>query len=106
MGVSRGCLFDILRANHMLITLYKSYHVTTNSRHCFRKYKDLVAGLDIVRSKQLWVSDIIYIGSCNANMYLPLVTSAYFKKIVGYNLSQSLDTGSFLKALRMAHACR
>ena len=39
-------------------------------------------------------------------MYLSLVTDAYSKKIVGYNLSQSLDTESSLKALRMANASR
>ena len=106
IGVGRDRLFDILRANHMLITPYRSYHVTTNSHHRFRKHKNLVAGLEIVRPEQVWVSDITYIGSRSANMYLSLVTDAYSKKIVGYNLSQSLDTESSLKALRMANASR
>ena len=39
-------------------------------------------------------------------MYLSLITDAYSKKVVGYNLSQSLDTESSLKALRMANASR
>ena len=31
MGVGRDRLFDILRANHMLITPYRSYHVPTRT---------------------------------------------------------------------------
>ena len=96
IGVYRDCLFGILRADHMLITLYRSYHETTNSHHLFRKHRNIVAGLDTVRPEQVWVSDITYIGSRNANMNLSLVTDAYSKKIVGYNLSQSLDTESSL----------
>ena len=33
LNVGRDKLFDILRANHMLITPLRSYHVTTNSHH-------------------------------------------------------------------------
>ena len=106
LGVGRDRLFDIMRANNMLILPYRSYHTTTNSHHRFRKHKNLVSGLEIVRPEQVWVSDITYIGGRNANMYLSLVTDAYSKKIVGYNLSQSLDTESSLKALRMANASR
>lgn len=106
IGVGRDRLFDILRANHMLVVPHRSYHVTTNSHHRFHKHKNLVAGLEIVRPEQVWVSDITYIGNRTSHMYLSLITDAYSKKVVGYNLSQSLDTESSLKALRMANANR
>lgn len=35
--IGRDRFFDILRANHMLIQPPRSYHVTTNSHHRFRK---------------------------------------------------------------------
>ena len=37
LGVGRDKLFSILRANKMLIKRQKSYHVTTNSHHRFKK---------------------------------------------------------------------
>jgi hypothetical protein len=39
-------------------------------------------------------------------MYLALVTDAYSKQIMGYNLSYSLDTSGSLRALKMAHKNR
>ncbi|MCQ2222057.1 MAG: IS3 family transposase [Prevotella sp.] len=106
LSVGRDKLFTILRANHMLVSPVRSYHVTTNSHHRFRKHKNLVEGMEINRPEQVWVSDITYIGGRDKHMYLALVTDAYSKKIVGYDLSESLNTEGALRALRMAHASR
>ncbi len=62
--------------------------------------------MEIIRPEQVWVSDITYIGGREKHMYLALVTDAYSKKIVGYDLSESLNTEGALRALRMAHASR
>ena len=82
--VGRDRLFDILRANHMLIKPVRSYHVTTNSHHRFRKHKNLVENMEATRPEEIWVSDITYIGNRSRHMYLSLVTDAYSKKIMGY----------------------
>jgi phage antirepressor YoqD-like protein len=39
MKIGRDKLFDILRANHLLIAK-TFYHVTTNSHHRFRKHQN------------------------------------------------------------------
>lgn len=99
-----GCdrLFDILRANHMLIKPVRSYHVTTHSHHRFRRYKNLVANREPIRPEEIWVSDITYIRNRNRHLYLCLVTDAYSKKVMGYDLSCSLETQGTLNALKMA----
>jgi hypothetical protein len=61
MKIGRDKLFDILRANHLLIQPKRSYHVT-NSHHRFRKHQNLILDLEINRPNQVWVSDITYIG--------------------------------------------
>ena len=104
--VCRDKLFDILRANHLLIKPVRSYHVTTNSHHRFRKYKNLIESMKATRPEEIWVSNITYIGNRNRHMYLSLVTDAYSKKIMGYDLSDSLDTQSSLNALNMANRDR
>ena len=81
-------IFAILKANHMLIKPKKSYHLTTNSHHRFRKHKNQIEDIDIVRPEQVWVSDITYIGTRQNPMYLSLVTDAYSKKILGYYVIQ------------------
>lgn len=106
LGVGRDRLFDILRANNMLIQPIRSYHVTTNSHHRFRKHRNLIADMEITRPEQVFVSDITYIKNRDRHMYLALVTDAYSKKIMGYDLSDSLDTEGSLRALQMAQTNR
>ena len=102
LGVGRDRLFRILNANHMLIKPKRSYHITTNSHHRFRKHKNSIDGLEINRPEQVWVADITYVGNRKNPMYLSLVTDAYSKKIKGYYVSNSLATQGSLKALKMA----
>lgn len=100
--VGRDKLFAILRSNHLLVKPKRRYHITTNSKHMFYKHKNLISNLPIVRPEQVWVSDITYIGRRGSHRYLALVTDAYSKKIVGYDLSESLSADGAIRALRMA----
>jgi transposase InsO family protein len=102
LKIGRDKFIDILRANHLLILPKRSYHITTNSHHRFRKYKNQLLDLQINKPEQVWVSDITYIGKREKPCYLSLITDAYSKKIVGYNVSDNLNTESSLVALRLA----
>jgi len=102
LGVGRDKLFKILRANRLLIKPKKKYHTTTNSHHRFRKHKNQIKQLEFIRPEQVWVSDITYIGTRRNPSYLSLVTDAYSKKIMGYNVSDSLSVKGALNALEMA----
>jgi len=102
LKVGRDKLFSILKANHMIIYPKRSYHVTTNSHHRFYKHKNLISEMLPTRPEQIWVSDITYIGGRNNHTYLALVTDAYSKKIMGYNISDSLSAQGSIKALQMA----
>lgn len=74
-----------------MIKSKRNYRITTNSHYRFRKHKNLIANIDIVCPEQVWVSDITYIGG-RGNAYLSLITGAYSKRIMGYDLSNSLAT--------------
>lgn len=102
LKVGRDCFFDILRANHLLIIPKRSYHVTTNSHHRFKKHKNLVLDYGITKPNQVWVADITYIGNRNKPSYLSLITDAYSKKIVGHYVADNLNTESSLIALKKA----
>jgi putative transposase len=86
----------------MLIKPLRSYHITKDSHHRFPKHKNLIEHLSIQRPEQVWVADITYVGNRANPTYLSLVTDAYSKKIVGYNLSNSLAVEGSLAALKMA----
>ena len=102
MHVGRDMLFRILRANHMLVEPKRHYHITTNSHHRFRKHKNLIECIVPSTPEQIWVSDITYVGNRNNPMYLALVTDAYSKKIVGHDVSSSLDVSGSARALKKA----
>jgi transposase InsO family protein len=100
--IGRDKFFDILRANHLLIQPKRSYHITTNSHHRFRKHQNQILDLEINRPEQVWVSDITYIGKREKPCYLSIITDAYSKKIMGHYVADNLNTKSSLKALTTA----
>ena len=102
LKIGRDRFFNILKVNHLLISPKRSYHVTTNSYHRFKKHKNLIENLKIIRPEQVWVSDITYIGKRSKPCYLSLVTDAYSKRIMGYNVATNLNAENSLKALQMA----
>ena len=102
LSIGRDKLFAILKSNHLLIKPSRSYHITTNSHHRFKKHKNIIKNLNIERPEQVWVSDITYIGNRQNPIYLSLVTDAYSKRIIGYDVSSSLEVSGSVKALKMA----
>jgi transposase InsO family protein len=101
LGVGRDRLFAILKANHMLIRPKRSFRRTTDSYHRFRKHKNLIESTTPARPEQIWASDITYLGNRGNHRYLALITDTYSKKIVGYDLSESLGTAGAIRALKM-----
>lgn len=102
--IGRDLLFDVLRANGLLVRNRRRLRPrTTFSDHLLKKYPDLVKGHMVTRANALWVSDITYIRMFkNEFAYLSLITDAYSRKIVGFHLSESLSSDSCILALQMA----
>ena len=97
----RDRFFDFLRRHGLLVRRKKKYVQTTNSRHRFYKYSNLIKEMEIAKPNQVYVSDITYIKTLEGFCYLSLITDACSRKIVGYNLSRSLGIEGCMRALRM-----
>jgi len=100
--VGRDTLFNILRKHNMLIHRKKYSSRTTNSLHRFYKYKNIIKDLEITRPNQVWVSDITYIRTTKGFCYLALITDMHSRKIVGYDISNSLELKGCERALNKA----
>ena len=100
--VGRDKLFDILREYDMLVKRKKASCKTTNSYHRFHKYKNLVKDIKVISPNQVWVSDITYIRTIKGFCYLALITDMYSRKIVGYDISDTLELAGCLRALKRA----
>lgn len=103
IDVGRDKLFNLLATYGLLVRRRKRKKMfTTDSRHPFKKYPNLVRGLEVLRPDHLWVSDITYISLKNQYCYLSLITDAYSRSIRGYCLWPSLKKAGPLNALKMA----
>jgi len=100
--MGRDKFYKLLRRYNLLVPRTKRYFITTNSKHQFYKYDNLVKDKAPTRPEQLWVSDITYIKTEKKHCYLALVTDAYSKKIMGYKFASHMKTSLCSDALAMA----
>lgn len=101
--MGRDAFFELLREEGLLVKKRRrKYPKTTFSFHRFHKYPNLISGFVATAPRQLWVSDITYIKLLDGFAYLSLVTDAYSRKIVGYDLCERLSARGCIAALKMA----
>src|SRR5437867_524862 len=77
-------------------------HRTTNSKHAFPRYPNLVQNLEITRPEQIWVADITYIRLRSEFVYLAVLMDVFTRAIRGWHLSRDLDQNLTLAALERA----
>ena len=77
---------------------------TTDSKHDFPRYPNLVLDLEVVRPDQVWVSDITYIHLLHGFVYLAIIMDVFTRCIRGWHLGRGLDHSLTLTALRRALA--
>ncbi|OFX82638.1 MAG: hypothetical protein A2W99_06700 [Bacteroidetes bacterium GWF2_33_16] len=102
LKIGRCKLNSILKQNGMLVRKRKKFVTTTNSYHRFRKYPNLIKNINITHPEQVWVADITYIKTDDGFNFLHLITDAYSKQIVGFELSDNLKVESTINALKIA----
>ena len=65
-------------------------------------YPYLLRGLAIARPNQVWATDITYIPMARGFAYLVAIIDWYSRRVLAWRLSNTLDTGFCLEALRDA----
>ena len=100
--LGRDRFFKLLSGNDLLIHRRRRTAKTTDSRHRFKVYKNLLKDLELTGPHQAYVSDITYIRTDEGFLYLSLIMDAYSRKIVGYDSSDSLESEGCLRSLSMA----
>ena len=98
----RDKFYDVLREENLLVKYRKRFVKTTQSHHWYKTYTNLIQELNIHQSEQVWVSDITYIHTKSGFLYLYLITDAYSKQIMGWELADNLKTVNAIRALNRA----
>lgn len=107
--VGRDTFEGIVAANGLYIRKPRKHPRTTDSRHNYPKYPNLVKSVIPDHPNQIWACDITYMPYYpNSNSkeynfaYISLVTDVYTKLILGWSVGATLDTQYPLEALDMA----
>jgi transposase InsO family protein len=75
---------------------------TTNSKHGFPRFDNLVQDLEISMPDQVWVADITYIRLHREFVYLAVIMDVFTRFVRGWHLGRNLDQGLTLAALERA----
>jgi len=104
----RNRIARLMRAEGLCGRQKGRYRVqTTDSHHDHPIAPNLMAHAAAATApNQIWVGDITYIETAEGWLYLAAVLDRYSRKIVGWAMSERIDTALVLKALAMARLQR
>lgn len=104
--VNRKRVLRLMREDNLLCLRRHKYVLTTDSRHEFAVYPNLVPRLVLTGINQLWVADLTYIRLQREFIYLAVVLDAYSRRVIGWALDRTLKAELPLAALQQALASR
>jgi len=100
--VNRKHIQRLMRLMGLQRPVKRRKYRTTDSRHSFARYPNLVDDLEVTYPDQVWVSDITYIRLNQDFVFLAVIMDVFTRSIRGWNLSRSLDQYLTLTALERA----
>jgi putative transposase len=104
--VNHKRVLRVMREDNLLSLRKRKFVLTTDSRHGRPVYPNLIAGLELTAPNQVWVADITYIRLREEFIFLAVVLDAFSRRVVGWELGESLQTALALRALNRALADR
>jgi putative transposase len=102
LHVNHKKVLRLMRESDLLCRVRRRKVKTTDNRHRFPRYPNLVKGMVITNLNQVWLSDITYIRIRTGFVYLAAILDAFSRRVIGYAVSTALDTTLTLQALKMA----
>jgi putative transposase len=81
---------------------WRTFVRTTDSRHAFPVYPNLIKNRQVRALNQVWVADITYIRIRSSFAYLAAILDLYSRRIVGWAISKRIDTELCITAFEMA----
>ena len=106
LRVNHKKVLRLMKESDLLCQVKRKRVKTTDSKHRFPRYPNLIKGMVIRCLNQVWLSDITYIRIRTGFVYLAAILDGHSRKVIGYAVSMRLDTTLTLAALRMAIARR
>lgn len=103
IGVSRGRVARLMKANHIMARVRRSFRITTRSNHRVASPNLLLRRFNVATDiNQIWTCDITYISTHEGWLYVAVVIDLFSRKVVGLAMGRDLSTGLVCEALLQA----
>lgn len=87
----------------LFATQVRKWIKTTDSRHKFKKYPNLISPATLITDiNQVWVSDITYVRIQTGFIFVAIVLDLCSRRVVGWGISKRINAELAVAALRMA----
>jgi hypothetical protein len=91
--VNHKRVLRVMQEESLLCHLKKRFVITTtNSRHGFPVYPNVLADMTLTAPNQAWVADFTSIRLRSAFVYLACILDAFSRRCVGWHLSREMNT--------------
>ncbi len=103
LTLNRKRVIRLMQEHGLVCRRRKATKRTTNSRHPFARFSNLVADVEVTCPDQVWVADITYIRLGSGEfVYLAIIMDVFTRSLRGWNLSRGLGVELSLAALHQA----
>src|SRR5947207_2334918 len=102
MPVNHKRVMRIMGEDNLLAVRMRAFVVTTNSHHEFEVHLNLAGRMKLTGINQLWIADITYIRLKWEFVYLAVILDAFSRKVVGWELGNTLAVRLAMAALKKA----
>lgn len=104
--INRKRVQRLMRLDNLLALRKRRFVTTTDSRHTYAVYPNLAEGIEPTAPNQLWRADITYLRLREGFVYLAVILDGYSRRVIGWELGETLQAELALRALRRALAER
>lgn len=102
-NVSQKTVTRIMKENGLRSKTVKKYKATTNSKHSYPVYPNLLNQQFYVdKPGAVWVSDITYVWTMEGWLYLATVMDLFSRRIIGWEMSHRMTKELTIAALKRA----
>jgi putative transposase len=98
-AVNHKRVWRVMAENDLLQQMVRGIR-TTDSRHGYRRYPNLLQDCQVVRPDQVWCADITYIHLPKQYVYLAILLDVFTRSIRGWSLGPSLASELAVQALQ------
>lgn len=104
---SKNRVCRLMRESNLVAKARRKFKLTTNSNHNHQASPDLVKrDFKPSRPDQVWVSDLTYVRTRSGWLYLCIILDLFSRRVIGWSMDKTMNTGMFIRALDMAYENR